>query len=256
MSKIGTREAALRKQREDDLTIPGFLKRTPGDAKTAVAPAVNEIQPARPKQRDHRIPKGMSDEEGAALVAKLDAAKQAKKEAGLAKLAEVKKKKAEEKKAIDDVKAAAKAANKPERSQVELLAALTANNQESPMTTDKTGISKKVDEARKAIKKTATAPKSAGKKKATENARTQVGRHMYDWKAAREAAEKGVLPKAPDFSAYTHRSYRGMLGDCEKLVKAKDLKGLEKFLIKGSSTSRNAVKKYRDIAITALKAKK
>jgi hypothetical protein len=81
-------------------------------------------------------------------------------------------------------------------------------------------------------------------------------RARYDWNGAREAAEKGKIPVAPDFSANTHRSYRGMLAEVEALVKAKDLNGLVAFRIKGSSSSRNAVKKYREIAIVALKAKK
>lgn len=85
--------------------------------------------------------------------------------------------------------------------------------------------------------------------------RAAHARHVYDWKGAREAAKNGKVPAAPDFSANTHRSYRGLLADVEKLVKARDLKGLEAYRVKGSCSSPQAVKRYREIALIALKAK-
>jgi hypothetical protein len=98
---------------------------------------------------------------------------------------------------------------------------------------------------KKAKKETTTAPKRA------------VGdRARYDWNGAREAAAKGTIPAAPDFSANTHRCYRGLLAEVVALVKAKDLAGLLAYRVKGSSTSPAAVKRYREIAIVALKAKK
>lgn len=96
--------------------------------------------------------------------------------------------------------------------------------------------------------KAAAAPKA-------KTARKDGNRSRYDWNGAREAAAKGTIPAAPDFSANTHRSYRPMLAEVEKLVKAKDLPGLQAYRVKGTCSSPSAVKKYREIAIIALKAK-
>lgn len=81
-------------------------------------------------------------------------------------------------------------------------------------------------------------------------------RAKYDWSGARERAEKGTIPACPDFSANTHKSYRPALAEVYALVKAGDLAGLQAYRVKGSSTSPNAIKKFREIALIALKAKK
>lgn len=86
--------------------------------------------------------------------------------------------------------------------------------------------------------------------------RKSSDRARYDWAAAREAAAKGKVPAAPDFSANTHRSYRVPLAEVEKLVKARDLAGLQAYRVKGTCSSPSAIKRYREIAIAALKAKK
>lgn len=97
--------------------------------------------------------------------------------------------------------------------------------------------------------KPAAAPtKDAPKKKAGDRAR-------YDWNTAREKAAKGTVPAAPDFTAETHRYYRPILAAVVKLVKAGDLKGLQAYRVKGSSSSPRAVQNYREVAIIALKAK-
>jgi hypothetical protein len=140
----------------------------------------------------------------------------------------------------------ADAAKKAEKKTVEL-ARLTKLNADKKA--ERAGV--------KAVKDAAKAEKARTDKATPPAPKRAVGdRARYDWNGAREAAEKGKIPVAPDFSANTHRSYRGMLAEVEALVKAKDLNGLVAFRIKGSSSSRNAVKKYREIAIVALKAKK
>jgi hypothetical protein len=80
-------------------------------------------------------------------------------------------------------------------------------------------------------------------------------RARYDWKAAREAAAKGKLPAAPDFSANTHRSYRPALAAVVELVSKRDLAGLQAHKVHGTCSSPQAIKKFREIAILALKSK-
>jgi hypothetical protein len=80
-------------------------------------------------------------------------------------------------------------------------------------------------------------------------------RARYDWKAAREAAAKGKLPVAPDFSANTHRSYRPALAAVVELVAKRDLAGLQAHKVHGTCSSPQAIKKFREIAILALKSK-
>jgi len=77
----------------------------------------------------------------------------------------------------------------------------------------------------------------------------------YDWTGAEEAAKRGVVPSAPDFSANTHHYYRPALAEVEKLVKARDLKGLKSHRVHGTCSSPQAIKKYQRIAILALENK-
>lgn len=73
-------------------------------------------------------------------------------------------------------------------------------------------------------------------------------------RVAQEAAERGILPAAPDFSAETHKRFRPKLAELEALVKARDLDGLKAYPIKPVSTSPKALDRYRNLAVTALEA--
>lgn len=68
-------------------------------------------------------------------------------------------------------------------------------------------------------------------------------------------AQAGKLPKAPDFSADTHKRWRKALGEVEALIKARDLKGLRAYPINPVSSSRKALDRYRNLAVLALEAK-
>jgi hypothetical protein len=69
------------------------------------------------------------------------------------------------------------------------------------------------------------------------------------------AAEKGVLPAAPDFSAETHKRFRPKLAEVVALVEKGDVKALKAFPINPVSSSPKALAKYRDLAVIALEAK-
>lgn len=66
------------------------------------------------------------------------------------------------------------------------------------------------------------------------------------------AAQKGVLPEPPDFSAPTHARFRAKLAELETLVKARDAQGLRAVIIKATSTSPIAMAKYRALALMAI----
>jgi len=72
--------------------------------------------------------------------------------------------------------------------------------------------------------------------------------------AALEAARRGELPVAPDFSAETHKRFRPRLAEAVKLAEAGDLVALRAFHINPISTSPKAIMRYRDLAIIALEA--
>lgn len=74
-------------------------------------------------------------------------------------------------------------------------------------------------------------------------------------KAAQEAAT-GKLPPPPDFSAQTHAPYRKRLQALIDLVNAGDADGLEAVQINPTSTSPKAMARYRDLAVTAIRAAK
>lgn len=73
--------------------------------------------------------------------------------------------------------------------------------------------------------------------------------------AAQAAAAAGIVPKAPDFSAKTHARYRKKLANLEALVAAGDVAALEAFPINPISSSPQAMNRYRNLAVVALKAK-
>jgi hypothetical protein len=81
-------------------------------------------------------------------------------------------------------------------------------------------------------------------------------RARFPWREAAEAAAAGKMPGTLDFSANTHRHYRPLLAEVEKLAKARDLKGLQAYKITATCTSPAAVNRWRDLCVTALKAKK
>ena len=98
-------------------------------------------------------------------------------------------------------------------------------------------------QSKKSTSKSASKPKSNGASK------------RYDWRAAEENAAKGVMPPHLDFSANTHKYFRAMLADAEKYAKARSLKDLQAMKFKRTDGSPGMVKRYRDLAITAIKAK-
>lgn len=68
------------------------------------------------------------------------------------------------------------------------------------------------------------------------------------------AAQAGVLPAAPDFSADTHKAWRKRLAEVVALADARDIDGLKANTVEPKSSSRKAICAYRDLAITALEA--
>lgn len=72
---------------------------------------------------------------------------------------------------------------------------------------------------------------------------------------ALEAAQRGEMPTAPDFSAATHKPHRKKLEAVVTMVKAGDIDALKAFEIKPVSTSPRAIARYRDLAVIALEAR-
>jgi len=69
-------------------------------------------------------------------------------------------------------------------------------------------------------------------------------------------ARAGKLPEPPDFSAETHKRFRNKLATVIALANAGDLNGLRAFQINPVSSSPKAIKRYRDLCIMALEARK
>lgn len=80
----------------------------------------------------------------------------------------------------------------------------------------------------------------------------QIGKRA----AIEAAAREGKLPEPPDFSAETHKRFRNKLASVVALARAGDLKGLRAFEINPVSSSPKAIKRYRDLCITALEARR
>lgn len=70
-----------------------------------------------------------------------------------------------------------------------------------------------------------------------------------------EAAQRGELPAAPDFTAETHKRFRAKLAEVVAAAEAGDLAALRAFEIKPVSSSPKAIIKYRDLAVIALEAR-
>lgn len=88
------------------------------------------------------------------------------------------------------------------------------------------------------------------------NAAGQAAVAKVRGKEALAAAEKGVLPTPPDFTAETHKRHRKALDELKALVEAHDIAGLEAHPVQPLSSSRVALDRYRNLAVVALKAKR
>ncbi|MCR6673244.1 hypothetical protein [Devosia ginsengisoli] len=73
--------------------------------------------------------------------------------------------------------------------------------------------------------------------------------------ATLEAAQRGELPAAPDFTAETHKRFRPKLAAVVAMAEAGDLAGLKAIEINPISSSPKAIAKYRDLAVIALEAR-
>lgn len=93
--------------------------------------------------------------------------------------------------------------------------------------------------------------KSAKKAKAEEPKAPRRGRHADEV----EAALKGKLPAAPDFSSPSRERYRGRLKGITDLVKAKDIAGLKALQINPVDSANKIMGRFRDHAVIALEAK-
>lgn len=70
-----------------------------------------------------------------------------------------------------------------------------------------------------------------------------------------EAAQRGEMPAAPDFSAETHKRFRPKLAEVVALADAGDLVALKAIEIKAVTSSPKAIAKYRDLAVIALEVR-
>lgn len=70
-----------------------------------------------------------------------------------------------------------------------------------------------------------------------------------------EAAQRGELPAAPDFSAPTHARFRKKLAEIVALAEAGDVPGLKAITINPVSSSPKAMDKYRNLAVIALESR-
>ena len=120
-----------------------------------------------------------------------------------------------------------------------------------------TGARGRVAAAKAAKQAKANTKAPAAKAGAAKPAQAEVPKYRGIWADAAEAAAKGKLPKAPDFSAETHRPYRNRLEKLIELAKAGDLRGLETVeMVPPRSTSPKALHRYRDLCVMALKAQR
>lgn len=80
----------------------------------------------------------------------------------------------------------------------------------------------------------------------------EAGRIQHTEKRLRALAEAGIMPPAPDFSADTHKRFRGKLAKAIEAVEAGDLDALRAMEINPISSSPKAIARYRDAAILAI----
>ncbi|WP_439579341.1 hypothetical protein [Elioraea sp.] len=93
----------------------------------------------------------------------------------------------------------------------------------------------------------------AARAEAKARAEHRAGRGF--WRAAEEAASRGELPPAPDFSAPTHAPYRKKLEKLLALAQAGDAAGLRAVAINPTSTSPKTLIRWRDLALRAIEAR-
>jgi hypothetical protein len=130
---------------EDDLSIPPFLRRKPGDR--IVVPSTPTLAPARrpiitgdKPGRDWRIPKGMSDEEGRAMLARQEESKKQKAAERIKKL--------QEKKAERDAEKLAQVNAKREAKGLDAITSLTRKPKQVKQETEVMSKSKKSAKAK------------------------------------------------------------------------------------------------------------
>ncbi len=91
---------------------------------------------------------------------------------------------------------------------------------------------------------------------APKPAKAKPGKPSNGQRAAIEAAARqGIIPTPPDFSAETHKRFRGKLAKLIAMAEAGDIAGLKAMEINPVSTSPKAMARYRDLAVLALEAK-
>ncbi len=109
----------------------------------------------------------------------------------------------------------------------------------------------------RSVGKPARKPQEAQTKKLTANAPEKAALRAGGQRAAvLAAAEKGILPPPPDFSAPTHARFRKKLADVFSLIEAGNIEELEAFKINPSSSSPKAILRYRNLALVALAAQR
>lgn len=118
-------------------------------------------------------------------------------------------------------------------------------------------------------RKTQATTKSKARTKIESKAKTSGNsdRARYDWAGAEEKAKEGVMPKAPDFSAETHKRFRPLLAEVAKAATtankgcsdaadiAQRIKTLKAIKVNPISTSPKAIDRFRKLCLIALAAK-
>jgi hypothetical protein len=104
--------------------------------------------------------------------------------------------------------------------------------------------------------KAAKAPKAPKEPKAPKVAKVkEPGKREQAQADAMAAAQKGVLPVAPDFSAPTHKAFRKRLETLVAAAKAGDVAALKADTTEPKSSSRAILCRWRDLTVVALEAK-
>lgn len=101
----------------------------------------------------------------------------------------------------------------------------------------------------------ADAEKAAAAAKPAKPAKAPAEKPGGKRAAILEAAQRGELPAAPDFSAATHARFRKKLGEIVALIEGGDIAALKAIEINPISSSPKAMAKYRDLAVIALEAR-
>lgn len=131
----------------------------------------------------------------------------------------------------------------------DLRAAASAQTKEGPtMITKALNATPNATRANQAAKKT---PKKAAPAIADEEPKARRGRHADEL----EAALKGKLPAAPDFTSPSRSRYRTRLKAITDLVRQKDIAGLKALAINPVDSANKIMARYRDHAVVALEAK-